>query len=33
MSEWTVIIALCGFIVGWIGSEIYEFYKRRDRWH
>jgi len=30
-----VLVALCSFVLGWIGSEGYQFYKnsKDKRWH
>jgi hypothetical protein len=33
MMEFEIAMALAGFILGWIGNEIYEYSKRSDRWH
>jgi len=33
MMEFEIVMALAGFILGWIGNEIYEYNKRGDRWH
>jgi len=35
MNEWSLVLAIAAFILGWIGSEAYNFYKnsKKKRWH
>lgn len=35
MNEWSFVMAIVAFIVGWIGNEAYQYYKfsKEKRWH